>query len=201
MKVDRNSCHACAADSFRSWIALIVLTALLDHLSACTETKDYTGFADSYHHLLFDSDNYDSYLATKHPQTNDFFFPCLKKHRNRHARAAQSSINACRDRCGNDSVCNFECNTQSGTEFMEARRDLLDLKRATLRENLDMDVLKFQGAIMGALDCEGINLIRALEGQPGLSCAEIAVQYRRDYLRSHRCTFERQFFESHWKLK
>ena len=183
-------------------VAIILLSSfLLMFGAACEKTKDYSGFAESYHNLLFDSTNYDNYLATVEPQKSEFFYKCLNKHMGRHHSEARTRINACLNRCPEfDSVCNFNCNISNGTEIFEARRDLLELEQVTLQQNLNTDVLKQNAGFLAEIDCTGINLIRSLGGLSGLSCAQIGVEYRDNYISENHCKFKKYFYESDWSL-
>lgn len=178
---------------------MLVTSCLL--LAACEKEKTYTGFADSYYELLFNSSNYDSYLDSSRPQSSKYFYPCLDKHRARHDREARIRIDACYDRCGADSVCNFNCNIESGTEIFEARRDLLDLKKYTLQQNADIEVLKLQGYYMGEIECLSYNTLRSLQGEPVLSCSDIAIEYESELRTPNNCKLEKYFFESDWDVK
>ena len=183
-------------------VTIILLSSfILAFGSGCEKTKDYSEFAESYHNLLFDSTNYDNYLATVEPQKSEFFYKCLNKHRARHHNEAQTRINACINQCPNfDSVCNFNCNISSGTEVFEGRRDLLELELVTLQQNLNTDVLKQNGAFLAEIDCLGINLVRSLGSFPGLSCTQIGVEYRNNYMSENHCKFKKYFYESDWSL-
>jgi hypothetical protein len=169
-------------------------------LTACDNETDYVGFADSYHNLLFHSDNYDTYLTSVKPQNSEFFYRCLDKHMARHHNEAQARINTCLDQCGADSVCNFNCNIESGTEFFEARRDLLELEKNTLQQNLDIEVLKLQGFYLGEIECLSINTVRTFQGEPSLSCIDIAIEYRDQYMSENHCKFKKKFYESDWEI-
>ena len=198
MKMNCSITHDCYCIKALKQIAMI-MTALF--LSACEQETDYVGFADSYHKLLFESDNYDTYLASTNPQSSEFFYPCLDKHMGRHNNEARARINTCQNECGTDSVCNFNCNIRQGTEIFEGRRDLLELEKETLQKNLDIEVLKLQGLFLGEIDCLSFNTVRSFEGQPSLSCAEIAEVYRGQYISQNQCTFTKFFFESDWDIK
>lgn len=187
---------------------LIILFISAMTLTACGEETTYDEFGRSYHNLLFDSNNYDAYLTSSRPQSSGFFYPCLDKNLARHNNEAQLRINACNDRCANDAVCNFDCNTQQGTEFFEARRDLLELKKATIRQNLDTTSLKSQGFFQGEIDCLSINTVRSFEGLPALSCAQIANEFENQYISENRCVFEKNqgfleqiFGGGDWEIK
>jgi len=185
-------------------ISIVTIFSIL-LLTACDAETTYVGFGQSYHNLLFDSDNYDTYLASTNPQGSEFFYECLDKHTARHNNEAQTRINACFDKCGSDSVCNFNCNIEQGTEFFEARRDLLILKKMTLQQNLDIEVLKLQGFFLGELECLSINTLRSFQGLPGLSCIEIAAQIKSQIIANNQCTFKKNIFkrisDSDWDIQ
>jgi hypothetical protein len=185
-------------------ISIVTIFSIL-LLTACDAETTYVGFGQSYHNLLFDSDNYDTYLASTNPQSSEFFYECLDKHTARHNNEAQIRINACFDKCSSDSVCNFNCNIEQGTEFFEARRDLLILKKATLQQNLDTEVLKLQGFILGEFECLSVNILRSFQGLPGLSCAEIAAQIKNETIANNQCTFKKNIFkrisDSDWDIQ
>lgn len=152
---------------------------------------EYTRFGESFYLLHTNPANFESHVTSDNIVEDGNYFRCLNIHRKRQADEASSKIQACRDQCEDDAVCNFDCNNQSGTEVHEAWRDLMGVLDGTIRGNGSYPLLTTQASAMSDLVCFAANSLRELQNLAPLSCARIWSDMREDFIKEHTCTLKK----------
>lgn len=174
-------------------LVLLVVCSLL-YLTGCLkedEKRTYNGYALSHYELLSDPYNYETYIQSNQPQNNSDFYACLDTQYSNASGLVNLRIAQCRDICGDDSICMFDCETQNGVELLEAHRDLIGNTKTTLAGNGNYAILVQDAALVSDFMCIGINAARSVASPPlpQLPCDEIWDEIRADFINQYTCTF------------
>lgn len=148
---------------------------------------DYYSFAEALQVMLSNPSGFETYAINNQLAEDQHFFTCLDFHRERKNNDALALIAACDDRCDGDAVCNFNCNNDNGTEFIEGFIDLMDILKSTVKGQTTYSVLEINAQAYSELTCFAVNSIRDLQGLSQLSCQEVWGQLEEDNIEEYAC--------------
>ena len=152
------------------------------------EEFEYTKFGEAFYQLHLNPGGFEAYASSNKLAQDKNFFACLDIHRNRQANEAAAKIQACKDECPDDAVCNFDCNNRLGAEYHEGWRDLMGLLESVLQGDASYALLASQAAGISSLICYVLNIGRELQGLALLSCESIWASMEEDFVEDYTCT-------------